>query len=75
MERIDPKQLLKKTIPALCEQHVRPAAPDSDPGTDCAPQTGAAGGISANSWLSSAMALWLRDAHLTPSQATGQDIR
>lgn len=49
MERIDTQQPSKKTIPAICETEVRPESGDT------------AVGSSAINWLSSAMAIWLRD--------------
>lgn len=49
MERIDTQQTSKKTIPAICEAEVR-SEPDQN-----------AIGTSPTSWLSSAMAIWLRD--------------
>lgn len=49
MERIDTQQPSKKTIPAICEAEVRPES-----GLDSI-------GASPASWLSSAMAIWLRD--------------
>ncbi|TAK93522.1 MAG: hypothetical protein EPO09_12395 [Aquabacterium sp.] len=49
MERIDTQQTSKKTIPAICEAEVRTESGHSTTGT------------SATNWLSSAMAIWLRD--------------
>lgn len=59
MERIDTQQASKKTIPAICEAE---AHPESD---------NTAIGASAITWLSSAMAIWLRDedAPLRPARA------
>lgn len=49
MERIDTQQTSKKTIPVICEAEVHPES------------NHAATGTSPTSWLSSAMAIWLRD--------------
>ena len=49
MERIDTQQPSKKTIPAICEAEVRTESDNT------------AIGASATNWLSSAMAIWLRD--------------
>jgi hypothetical protein len=49
MERIDTQQPSKKTIPAICEAEVHPESDSTAMGT------------SATNWLSSAMAIWLRD--------------
>lgn len=59
MERIDPQQFLKKTIPAICERQASEAqAVRPDP----THEAGSPGETAANShWLSSAMAIWLQD--------------
>ena len=49
MERIDTQQPSKKAIPAICEAAVRPESEDM------------VIGASAINWLSSAMAIWMRD--------------
>lgn len=49
MERIDTQQPSKKTIPAICETDVQAVTDDSTIGS------------SAINWLSTAMAIWMRD--------------
>ncbi len=49
MERIDTQQLSKKTIPAICEAEAHSESVNTTVGT------------SAITWLSTAMAIWLRD--------------
>lgn len=49
MERIDTQQSSKKAIPAICEPDVQVVTDNSTIGT------------SAINWLSTAMAIWMRD--------------
>lgn len=60
MERIDTQQPSKKTIPAICEAEVHPESDHNAVGT------------SPTSWLSSAMAIWLRDEDV-PKRAPRTD--
>lgn len=62
MERIDQQERIKKAIPAHCDPQVR---------TGPEPEVGHA----TDHWLSSAMAIWLRDDDVPPLHAVRQDTR